>query len=374
MSLSNIHSDSTPSARSEPLKEVAATPSSFGRWVSTSERFGALLQIASETLVSLSSAGVVLSFSPSQDLSLQVPHDKVLGRSLSDLLPGRFSRECAELIRRALETQQLQTAVFEIPLDSVVRELEVRLAPSGTDEVMACVRDLTDHRRLEREILEISHREQERIGQDLHDSLGQHLTGISFLSKALQNRLGERGLAEAEQAQEIALLVVQTLAHTRNIARGLIPMELEQSGRLLGALSELVMNTEKLFRVVCKLEMAPSTDFANTRISTELFRITQEAISNAVRHGKARKVVVRFDRTEGQARLLIQDDGAGLPAHRTGDGLGLRIMNFRAHRIGGRVEVTPSQTGGTRVCCEFPFPATSDDSGSTPHPPASMAP
>jgi signal transduction histidine kinase len=343
MSLSNIHSEAPTLDCKGAAGSVAQQSSGLPHWVCTPERFHALRQIASETLAAVSASGLVLDFKPAGDVSLKVSCDKVVGRSLSELLPGRFSRECMELIRKALETRQLQTAVFEIPLDSVVRELEVRLAASGEGEVLACVRDLTDHR--------------------LHDSLGQHLTGISFLSKALHNRLAERGLTEADQAQEIALLVVQTLAHTRNIARGLIPLELEQSGRLIHALSELVSNTEKLFRVVCRLEMDPSADFTDTRVSTELFRITQEAISNAVRHGKARKVVVRVDRNGKNATLLIQDDGAGLPVQRKGDGLGLRIMNFRAHRIGGRVEITPCETGGTRVCCEFPFPSDTKNPG-----------
>ena len=183
------------------------------------------------------------------------------------------------------------------------------------------------------------------------------ITGISFLSKALQTRLASLKLPEAAQAGEVADLVVQTLAHTRNIARGLFPIELETTGRLVPALTELATNTEKLFRIVCRLEADPVIDFSDPRVSTELFRIAQEAISNAIKHGKARRVCLRLQQTgPGTARLVVQDDGSGISVDRRTTGLGLRIMNFRAGRVGGRLEITPVEIGGTVVVCDFPLP------------------
>lgn len=330
-------------------------------------RWASLLGLVPDTVLRVRRDGTILEYHPSQDSELSLSVSKVQGARLQDLLPGRHAQEAMQLIARALQNPTVHTHTVEIPVNSLVRELEARLVACAVDEVMVLVRDVTDRQRLEKEILEISHREQQRIGQDLHDSLGQHLTGISFLSKALQTKLTSRNIAEAAQAGEIAQLVVQTLAHTRNIARGLFPVELESTGRLTPALTELAANTEKLFRVTCRLEIDPQLDIADVRVSTELFRIAQEAISNAIKHGKARRICLRLLAKSPQAQLLIQDDGGGIPTG-TGSGasgLGLRIMGFRANRIGGRIDVSPLDIGGTLVTCEFPLPQGAQANGRT---------
>ncbi|MBM3847442.1 MAG: hypothetical protein FJ405_14315 [Verrucomicrobia bacterium] len=324
-------------------------------WTPDPGRFQALLNVSTESLAILSGSGEVIEWRPFADASAAFPLERTKGRKLSELVPARIASDVSAMMKRALGTGQTQIALFEIPMDPMLREIEVRIAPSGVDEVVAGIRDLTDRRQLEREILEISHREQQRIGQDLHDSLGQHLTGISFLSKALSNRLQSKALSEAAEADEIAQLVVETLGHTRNIARGLCPIELEKTGQLLPALRGLASNTERLFHVVCSLDMRPDQDLVDARVSTELFRITQEAISNAVRHGKARRITVSFRMESAEAVLSIQDDGSGLVGSGRMGGLGLRIMGFRAHRIGGVLNVAPLPERGVEVMCRFPM-------------------
>ncbi len=335
-------------------------------WPSPGKYFHSLLGLVTDVVARVRSDGRILDFHPAQDSELSFAPERVRGRTLSEVLPGRIATEALSLLESAIRLGRMQSMTVEIPLNSVVREFEARVTPLGGDELLVLVRDVTDRQRLEKEILEISHREQQRIGQDLHDSLGQHLTGISFLSKALQTKLKAMKLPEAAQAGEVAELVVQTLAHTRNIARGLFPVELETTGRLVPALTELSVNTEKLFRITCRLEADPAVDFANPRVSTELFRIAQEAISNAIKHGKARRVCLRLQETgPGTARLVIQDDGSGIPGGRRSTGLGLRIMSFRAGRVGGRLEVGPVEIGGTAVVCDFPLPAP--ETGAEPH-------
>ncbi|MBI1842240.1 MAG: hypothetical protein HYR88_15500 [Verrucomicrobia bacterium] len=318
-----------------------------------------VLQLVTDTVLSLSQGGQILAYQPPADAELCLPEAKVVGVHLKEILPRRYLDEALRMIEAALRTGRLQTASFEIPVNSLVRELEVRMVSGRPNEVLAVVRDATDRRRLEREILEISHREQQRIGQDLHDSLGQHLTGISFLSKALEHKLKALRLPEAAQASEIAQLVVDTLGHTRTIARGLFPMELESSGRLAPALTELAANVEKLFKVGCRVEIEDGLDVRDARVSTELFRIAQEAISNAIKHGKAQRIVVALARGDSCLSLQIQDDGAGLNPGVEGAGLGRRIMRFRANRIGGKLCMATSEEGGAAVICEFPEPRRS---------------
>ena len=331
-----------------------------------SEAQSGVLRLVTDTVLSLSADGTIVDYRPPADPELCLPARKVVGVQLKQILPRRYFDEAMRLIHSTLRTQSLQTHSFEIPVNSLVREFEVRMVPVGFDAVLAVVRDATDRLRLEREILEISHREQQRIGQDLHDSLGQHLTGISFLSKALEHRLKALGLPEAAQASEIAQLVVDTLGHTRTIARGLFPMELESSGRLSPALAELVTNVEKLFKVGCRLEVENGLEVRDARVSTELFRITQEAISNAIKHGKAQRILVSLGRGETLLTLKIQDNGGGLKPGAEGSGLGRRIMSFRANRIGGKLRLEPLDTGGVLVICDFPEPGCTTNDTESP--------
>jgi signal transduction histidine kinase len=209
---------------------------------------------------------------------------------------------------------------------------------------------------LEKEILEISGREQMRIGQDLHDGLGQHLTGVTFLTRALENKLAALSLPEASAAAEIGRLVFEALSQTRNLARGIFPVELESSG-LVQALIELATTVEKLFNISCRFEGDDGMVLHDRTLANHLFRLTQEAINNSVKHGKAKQVVIRLRRSADKAVLSIRDDGLGFPTHAHGvkaNGLGLRIMHYRAQKIGGSLEVQPAKDGGTIVSCTFP--------------------
>jgi signal transduction histidine kinase len=218
--------------------------------------------------------------------------------------------------------------------------------------------DISESRRMHKEILEISELERQRIGQDLHDGLGQHLTGISFLSRALEKKMKARGLPEAAEAAEISLLVLQALAQTRSLARGLFPVELESKG-LIAAFRELVATIEKLFGISCVLECDEAADINDQAVATHLFRLAQEALSNAVRHGKAKHIVVELQFTGGHIQLAIRDDGVGFPKEGPSQaGLGLKIMQYRAQRVSGILDVSPGTGGGMVVTCVFnPPPA-----------------
>src|SRR5207237_4690804 len=176
--------------------------------------------------------------------------------------------------------------------------------------VIGEVRDVTAQKLTEQEILEISNREQVRIGQDLHDGLGQHLTGVTFLSKALEKKLAARSLPEAEEAAEIGRLVLQALSQTRNLARGIFPVELE-SNELAPAFRDLASNVEKLFNISCIVETDENAVIADRGVANHLFRLTQEAINNSAKHGKARRVIIGLKAVGEKTVLSIQDNGVG---------------------------------------------------------------
>lgn len=209
-------------------------------------------------------------------------------------------------------------------------------------------------RLLEQKILDISDDERRRIGQDLHDGLGQHLTGVAFLSKALQQRLASKSLAEAGDATRIAALVTESIGQTRALAKGLSPVGLEDGG-LISALSQLASSTSSVFGIDCMVDCADEIEIPDLAVATHLYRIAQEAVNNAVRHGKAQHIVIRLAALQQQVRLSIDDNGSGMPSRVDNGGMGLQIMHFRARMIGGNLEVLGRGAGGTCVSCVAPL-------------------
>jgi PAS domain S-box-containing protein len=213
--------------------------------------------------------------------------------------------------------------------------------------------------RLEQEILEISERERQRIGQDLHDDLGQQLAGGWCLSQALENDLRGRAPEVAASAARITETLQNALALTRSLARGLHPVAVEAGG-LGAALKDLAARTSEIFHTNCTCRLPSPVPLFDHATATHLYRIAQESVTNAVKHGKATRIAIVFEADAGHAVLTISDDGVGL-AHgsRSAEGMGLRIMPYRAHMIGGHLDIGPGRDGGTRVSCRFPIASPS---------------
>lgn len=221
-------------------------------------------------------------------------------------------------------------------------------------EVEGIARDVTEHRRLEKEILEISTREQRRLGHDLHDGVCQQLAGIGFLSDNLAVKLQEKNWPEAVEAQTISKLVNKANKQTRGVARGLFPVRLEENG-LSSALEELAQDAGAFFNTRCEFYCDRSAVVGDQTLALHLYYIAQEAILNAVKHGKARHIEVRLAAANGEDCLLtVRNDGATLASPSTqGRGMGIRIMKYRARMIGATVRIQASTGGGTEVLCRF---------------------
>ena len=209
------------------------------------------------------------------------------------------------------------------------------------------------YRRLQNEILEISKREQQRIGQDLHDDLCQQLTGITLLSEILERKLSDKSLAEAADAAEIHKLIADAIIHTRRLAKGLLPLELE-SHDLMSALEDLASNTEKLTHISCRMTRGSLLPILDRVATTHLYRIAQEAVHNAVKHARAKHILIRLIEINGQVVLSVTDDGIGLqedPVHK--GGLGIFTMNNRAETINATFQIRQGNSGGTVVTCSL---------------------
>ncbi len=218
----------------------------------------------------------------------------------------------------------------------------------------ALVREIGERERLEKEILAISEREQRRIGHDLHDGLCQHLTATAMAGQVLGEKLAAQSRPEAADAGELVRLIEDGIAMTREMAHGIAPLEMEPEG-LITALQALATNVGRMFKIACTLQCdSPPPLLEDTAAATHLYRIAQEAVQNALRHGKPGQIVISLSRARGRAQLSIEDDGTGLPEDwQSGRGLGTRIMAHRALMIGGELTIEPSPTGGTLVTCSF---------------------
>jgi signal transduction histidine kinase len=207
-----------------------------------------------------------------------------------------------------------------------------------------------ERRQLEEELVAISNRQQQRIGQDLHDGLCQQLAGIEFRNSVLVHHLAKEENAKAE-AIRIGELIRDVTRQAQLLAKGLSPVQLEADG-LMSALEELTSNASKLFNVSCRFECRRAVPVPDNTIANHLYRIAQEAITNAVKHGHAKSIVVSLMSSPVQSTLKITDDGTGCPAGaNTSSGLGLRIMQYRAEIIGATLRVGPANGKGTTVMC-----------------------
>jgi signal transduction histidine kinase len=216
--------------------------------------------------------------------------------------------------------------------------------------------DITERQRLEKAILEVSAREQRRIGEDLHDGLGQHLTGIAFMSKVLESKLSENSLPESTDAAKIVKLVNEAINKTRELSRGLLPVVSDAYG-LMSALTRHAEEMQDLFRITCRFECGDPVLIYDVNVATHLYHIAREAVNNAIKHGQPSHVVIGLFVENGEGTLSIQDDGLGISDTLSNHvGMGLNIMNYRANMIGGSLDIRKNFTGGTSVVCQFPLP------------------
>jgi len=332
------------------------------------ERLRAILETAVEGIITIDGRGSIESFNPAAEKIFGYRAREVIGKNVNVLMPsphreqhdayiGNYLRTGrAKIIGIGRETVGRRKDGTIFPMDLSVSE--VRLADRRIFTGFA--RDITDRKRLEREILEISDREQRRIGHDLHDGLCQHLAGIELMSQVLEQKLEPLSRDAAKRAGDIAQNVREAIGQTRSLARGLSPVTLESEG-LTSALHELAVNTEKLFNVKCHFDGDSLVAVPNHAVATHLFRLAQEAVSNAIKHGKAKRITIHLKADPGRIYLAVSDNGRGIPAKLPqSKGMGLRIMQSRAGMIGGTLTIERNADGGTSVICSAPNNSVAD--------------
>jgi PAS domain S-box-containing protein len=205
---------------------------------------------------------------------------------------------------------------------------------------------------LEGQILEVSDREQQRLGQELHDGLCQHLTAVAFMARSVGLRLKHHRVIDVKDIEKIAELVNAAATDTRNLSRALHRMDVDAAG-FVTALEDLV--DREIWKIPCRLDVKPSFHIGDDATAAQLYRIAREAVINANKHAQPREIVVKLERSQQGMVLRIVDDGVGVPNEpKLRQGLGFHIMKYRAQLLGGRLEIDSPKKGGTRVSCYLP--------------------
>jgi PAS domain S-box-containing protein len=256
-------------------------------------------------------------------------------------------------------------AIYSDQPDAFQREEAALLLNLASDIAygLVALRTRADGERLQRELLEVSEREQRRIAQDLHDGLCQQLIGASFLAGGLQRRMAERGDPGAPELQRISDTLRTAAADARGLAHGLHPVD-SAPRALMKALENFAQITSRMFGIECVFECPRPVLIRRRAAASHLYRIAQEAVGNAIKHGASTRVVIRL-RNAGRGRvvLAIRDNGAGIPARLPAGskGMGLQIMRYRAGMCGGVLDVRRSTPRGTLITCRLPAPGRAEE-------------
>jgi PAS domain S-box-containing protein len=242
---------------------------------------------------------------------------------------------------------------LEAELTNARAELEERVRERTAD----LQTEMAERQKLEKQVLELKDSEQTRFSQDLHDGLGQYLTGILFRAVALHRSLESERSPHTGSALKISELVEEAINQAYRLARGIAPVPSRPDG-LVAALEELVKTMCESEMANCIFECEEPVYVEDNTMATHVYRIAQEAITNAMKHGKASRVVVRIQRLTDACELSVRDDGKGFPARVSARrGRGLNIMKHRARLINGDIQVHPARPHGTAIICRFPLPA-----------------
>ena len=321
-------------------------------------RLTAILETAADAIITIDKHGVIESVNPASERMFGYSASELLGKNVRILMPSPYAQQHDRYIAEYLKTgvkkiigtgreavaKRKDGSVF--PIDLAVSEVDHLQLFTGI------LRDVSERKRLQREIVEIALLEQQRLGADLHDGCGQELTALGLLADSLVESLKTAAPGEVDVARKITEGLRRVLQYVRDVARGLSAVEIDP-GRLSAALEELAARIRETSGIHCVFRGDAAIRVEDDIVATHLYHIAQEACTNAMKHADAKKVEVRIRARGGALTMQIQDDGIGISDSRR-EGLGLRIMRNRANVIGATLDIGRGKRAGTTIRCTLP--------------------
>lgn len=331
------------------------------------ERLNAILNTAHDAIITIDFDGIITGINPATTRMFGYTEAELVGHDVRMLMPSPYREEHDAYLAHYLHTNlaQIIGAGREVPAQRKNGTIfPIELAVSEIRHLRlftGVIRDISERKRLEHDLLDISEREQCRIGMDLHDGLGQEITAISIFNNSILQDLRAAQRPEAANVARLGDMLTRAGREMRQIARGLQPVEKDPSG-LMAALENLAA-LHRLTQTVTFILECPEKILVHDHVAaTHLYRIVQEAVQNALKHGKPSSITVRLLRCNHRVVVEIQDDGNGHREVMNGDGLGLRTMRYRTHAMSGIFEIYHPSGGGTLIHCSIPETAP-DQSG-----------
>lgn len=346
------------------LSAAGIRATTTAKLVLSEQRATSILNTTADAIITTDALGMIESYNKAAERIFGYSGEEVTGRPIRLLIPETGANGLSKLLSQhlyqdssvydgeSIEATGLRKSGQAFPLHVAVSAYELNQSTYYT----GVVRDITDQRQLEQEVMRISEHERHRIGQDLHDGLGQLLSGIGFLSSSIKKRMQREKHPLTDEMHEITILLQEADEYARGLARGLVKIDLEKGG-FHAAIEKLVIQSEKLFRINCSLIAAREIEIRDRTRAEHVYRIVQEAINNAVKHGFSSEVWVEMTHNAPDLSISVRDNGCGFaPNWQQNRGLGVRIMEYRARLINAHFEYRNTSKGGAEIRLLIPSP------------------
>ena len=324
-------------------------------------KYRSVMEATPDPIIVYDMDGFVTYLNPAFTKVFGWPVQECIGKKLDHFVPAENWEETLKGLKDIADGKMLSSVdTRRYRKDGTLVDVSIRGATycDRSGELAGSViihHDISEVKRLQKEIIDIGDKERQKIGHDLHDDLCPHLIGIEGLGTVLKRKLEARGVPEAEQMQKINDLLKNAVVKSRQFARGLCPVHLVDHG-LVAALHELTKNVQSIFGVDCTLRCEANILIRDNAVATHIFRIVQEAVNNAVRHAHSTKIIIRLTHANGRLNLSVSDNGVGVGKEGKHTGMGLRIMAFRATMIQASLEFRKGRNGGTVVHLQTSYP------------------
>ena len=327
------------------------------------QRLQSILNSVADAIIILDSGGLIHYVNPAAEQIFGYAAHELTGHDVRFLMPSPYREDHDHQIARFLESGK-QTALgtcqeftgrrkdgSTFPVELTISLIEYLGLFAGV------LRDLSEKRRLEREVASASAREQERIGREIHDGIGQQLTGLNILAVSLKNELVAAGFKDTRKLDDMIQQLASLIGDARRLSHGLAPIAVGSLG-LVDALKRLTDLVNETMGIACTFNYSPhAIDLQDEPAATQIYRIAQEAVNNALKYANANRIGVELSIAEGVLELAVSDDGVGfdLDVSEHNDGFGLRILHYRAGILGGRLVIDTAPGRGTLVRLRMPY-------------------